>query len=456
VGSLSENLKTPMDYIQNTSADAAEMLKVIGASSVDDLFASIPPALRLSRPLDLPPALPEQELLAHLQQLAARNSTFDAGRCFLGAGAYTHYIPAVVDALASRGEFLSAYTPYQAEASQGTLQHIFEFQTMVCELTGLDVANASHYDGATALQEAVAMSLDHTGRKKVVLSGAVNPQYRMVVRSLFRPLDVQIVEVAQVRGATPVQTLKDAAEGAACLVVQNPNFLGGIEDLAAVAEAARAAGAVSVASVNPVALAVLRSPGECGCDIAVGEAQPLGIELGFGGPWCGFIAARKEFIREMPGRIVGETVDAEGKRGFVLTLQTREQHIRREKASSNICTNQALMALRATITLEALGPGGLRRMAELCVQRAHELAEKLARVPGVKLPNTGPFFHEFVAEVPHPPQTLARLLERGFLGGLALLPYFRDLRDHLLLCCTERNTSADVDAFVAALAESLK
>jgi glycine dehydrogenase subunit 1 len=445
-----------MDYIQNTPADAADMLRSIGASSVDDLFAAIPPALRLSRPLDLPPALPEQELFVHLHGLASRNRTFDAGRCFLGAGAYAHYIPAVVDALASRGEFLSAYTPYQAEASQGTLQHIFEFQSMICELTGLDVANASHYDGATALQEAVAMSVDHTGRKKVVLSGAVNPQYRAVVRSMFRQLDVQIVEVAQVRGVTPIQTLREAAEGAACLVLQNPNFLGGIEDLSALAEAARAAGAVAVASVNPVALAVLRSPGECGCDIAVGEAQPLGIEMGFGGPWCGFIAARKEFIREMPGRIVGETVDAEGKRGFVLTLQTREQHIRREKASSNICTNQALMALRATIYLETLGPGGLRRVAELCVLRAHELAERIARVPGVKLPHATPFFHEFVAEIPHPAQTLGRLLERGFVGGLALQPHFRDLRDHVLLCCTERQTSADIDAFVAALAECLK
>jgi len=444
-----------MDYIQNTPADASDMLKSIGVKSIDDLFASIPEAVRLKRPLEIPPALPEQDLLAHLSALAARNRTFDAGRCFLGAGAYNHYVPAVVDALFSRGEFLSAYTPYQAEASQGTLQHIFEFQSMICELTGMDVANASHYDGGTALEEAVAMAVDHTERKKVVLSGGVNPQYRAVVKSLFKHLGATIVEVAQVRGQTPVATLKEAAQDAACIVIQNPNFLGGIEDVPAVAEIAHAAGALAVASVNPTALALLKSPGECGFDIAVGEGQPLGIDMNFGGPWAGFIAAKKEFIRGMPGRIVGETVDAEGKRGFTLTLQAREQHIRREKASSNICTNQALMALRATIYLETLGPGGLGRVAELCVQRAHELAEKIVKVPGVKVPFQYPFFHEFVAEIPHPAQTLTRLQERGFLGGLYLQPIFRDLRDPVLLCCTERNTSADIDAFVAALAESI-
>jgi glycine dehydrogenase subunit 1 len=445
-----------MDYIQNTPADASEMLKSIGVASIDALFSSIPEGVRLQKPLDIPSALPEQDLLAHLSALAARNRIFDAGRCFLGAGAYNHFVPAVVDALFSRGEFLSAYTPYQAEASQGTLQHIFEFQSMICELTGMDVANASHYDGGTALEEAVAMAVDHTERKKVVISGGVNPQYRAVVKSLFKHLGASIVEVAQVRGQTPVATLKEAAPDAACIVMQNPNFLGGIEDLEAVSEIAHSVGALSIASVNPVSLALLKSPGECGCDIAVGEGQPLGIDMNFGGPWAGFIAAKKEFIRGMPGRIVGETIDAEGKRGFTLTLQAREQHIRREKASSNICTNQALMALRATIYLETLGPGGLRRVAELCVQRSHELAEKIAKIPGVKIPFNYPFFHEFIAELPHPAQTLAKLQERGFLGGLNLQPLFRDLRDHVLLCCTERNSSADIDAFVSALAESIR
>lgn len=442
-----------MDYIQNTPSDQAEMLKAVGVPSVDALFEAVPEAVRLRTPLDIPPALPELDLLRHMSGLAAKNRTFDDGRCFLGAGAYNHFTPAIVDALFSRGEFLTAYTPYQAEASQGTLQHIFEFQTMMCALTGMDVANASHYDGATALQEAVAMSIDHTERRKVVVSSAVNPQYRAVLRSLFKRLGVQIVEVAHVRGITPVATLKEAAVDAACVVVQNPNFLGCLEDVAGAAEAAHAAGGLAVVSVNPTSLALLKAPGDCGADIAVGEAQPLGIDLGFGGPWAGFIAAKKAFIRGMPGRIVGETVDAAGKRGFVLTLQTREQHIRREKASSNICTNQALMALRATIYMEALGPGGLRRVAETCVQRTHELAERLAKIPGVKLPWKAPYFHEVVVEVPKAEEVQAKLLAKGFLAGLALQPIYRDLRDFLLLCCTERNSRADVEAFAVALAE---
>jgi glycine dehydrogenase subunit 1 len=444
-----------MDYIQNTPADVAGMLKAAGATSVESLFASVPEALRLKRPLDLPPALPESELLSHLQSLAAANRVFEPRKSFLGAGGYTHFVPAVVDALASRGEFLSAYTPYQAEASQGTLQHIFEFQTMICALTGMDAATASHYDGGTALEEAVAMAVDHTDRRKIVLSGGVNPQYRAVVKSLFKALGAQIIEVAQVRGQTPVNTLREAAEGAACIVIQSPNFLGGIEDVAGVAEVAHAAGALAIVSANPVSLGLLKPPGECGADIAVGEAQPLGIPLSYGGPWCGFIAARKEFVRGLPGRIVGETVDAAGARGFVLTLQAREQHIRREKASSNICTNQAYMALRATIFLETLGPAGLRRMAELCVERAHRLAERLARIPGVKIPYSVPYFHEFVAEIPHPPETLRKLAERGYLGGLVLQPIFRDLRDHVLLCATEVHGPADLDAFADALRECL-
>ena len=442
-----------MDYIQNTPADAAEMLKSIGATSVDALFEAVPESVRLKKPLGLPPALPEIDLLRHMEGLAARDKTFDAGRCFLGAGAYNHFVPSIVDALFARGEFLTAYTPYQAEASQGTLQHIFEFQSMMCELTGMDVANASHYDGATALHEAVAMSIDHTERRKVVMSSAVNPQYRAVVKSLFKRLNVNIVEVAHVRGVTPVATLKEAAVDAACVVVQNPNFFGCVEDVAGAAEAAHAAGALMVASVNPTSLALLKAPGDVGADIAVGEAQALGIDMGFGGPWAGFIAAKKAHIRGMPGRIVGETVDAEGKRGFTLTLQAREQHIRREKASSNICTNQALMALRATIYLEALGPGGLRRVAETCVVRTHELAERLEKIPGVKLPWKAPYFHEVVVEIPRAEEVQAKLLAKGFLPGLALQASYRDLRDHVLLCCTERNSKADVEAFAAALAE---
>jgi glycine dehydrogenase subunit 1 len=445
-----------MDYVQNTPDDAASMLQGIGVRSIDDLFAQVPAGLRLNRPLDLPPALPESRLAAHLESLASRNWTFEPGRCFLGAGSYAHFVPAVVGALSSRGEFVTSYTPYQAEASQGTLQHIFEFQSMICELTGLDVSNASHYDGATALQEAVAMAMDHTGRKKVVLSAAINPQYRAVVRSLFRAHGAQILEVAQVRGATPVATIREASRDAACVVLQNPNFFGCIEDLDGAAEAAQEAGAVPVASVNPLSLGLLKPPGERGFDIAVGEAQPLGMEMSFGGPGCGFIAARRSFIRRIPGRIVGQTVDAEGRRGFVLTLQTREQHIRREKASSNICTNQALMALRASIYLAAVGPAGLRRAAELSVRHAHELAGRLQGIPGVKFPFPSPFFNEFVAEVPHAEAVSRRLVERGFLPGLVLQPYVQGLRNHLLVCCTERHAPEDLEAFASALEEGVK
>ncbi len=445
-----------MDYIQNTAADVAEMLRSIGAGRIEDLFAQIPEDIRLGRPLDLPPALAEAPLRSHVVSLAARNRVFEPGRSFLGGGMYRRFIPAVVDEISSRGEFATSYTPYQAEASQGTLQHIFEFQSMICELTGMDVSNASHYDGATALQEAVAMAIDLTGRKKVVISGAINPQYRAVIRTLFRFHDAAIVEVAHVRGITPVSTLREAAQGAACIAVQNPNFFGCIEDMKGVADAARQTGAAAVASVDPVSLAILEAPGRLGFDIVAGEAQPLGIPTGFGGPGCGFMAARAGLIRRLPGRIVGRTVDADGRRGFVLTLQTREQHIRREKAASNICTNQTLMALRAAIALAALGPSGLRRAAELSVLRAHELAEKMARVPAIKIAFAAPFFHEFVAEIPRARETAALLLERGFLPGLPLKPIYAGLRDHMLLCCTECHDASDLDEFVSALSDCVK
>jgi glycine dehydrogenase subunit 1 len=297
------------------------------------------------------------------------------------------------------------------------------------------------------------MAVDRTGRRRIVVSQLVHPHYRAVLRSMLQHLDIQVLEVAHAQGQTPVKMLREVSEGAACVIVQNPNFFGILEDLPGAAEAAHAAGALAIASVNPVALAVLRSPGECGFDIACGEAQPLGIPLSFGGPWAGFLAARQDFLREMPGRIVGETVDADGKRAFVLTLQTREQHIRREKASSNICTNQALMALRATIYLEALGPGGLARVAELGCRRAHELA---AKIPG-RVVYKAPFFHEFVVEFNKPvPEINAKLLERGFLGGYDLHRDYQDHRTMMLVCCTEKHAPADLDAFVRALQEAAK
>ncbi len=443
-----------MGYLPHTPSDVADMLKTVGVPSIDRLFDCIPAPVRLNRSLEIPGALPESELCRHLSEVAARNRPATELKSFLGAGAYDHYIPSLVDALQNRGEFLTAYTPYQAEASQGTLQHIFEFQSMIGELTGLDVANASHYDGATALWEAAAMAVDRTGRKKIVVSQLVHPHYRAVLRSMLQHLDVHILEVAHAQGQTPVSMLRDCASEAACVIVQNPNFFGILEDIAGVSEAAHAHGALAIEVANPASLAVLRSPGECGFDLACGEAQPLGIPLSFGGPWAGFLAARKEFLREMPGRIVGETLDADGKRAFVLTLQTREQHIRREKASSNICTNQALMALRATIYLSALGPDGLARVAEISCQRAHLLA---SRIPGRLVYPKAPFFHEFVVEFQKPVSEInRRLLEKGILGGYDLQREFHDHRNMMLVCCTEKNSPGDIESFAHALQEAAR
>jgi glycine dehydrogenase subunit 1 len=446
-----------MDYIQNAPDDVRAMLQAIGAGSVDELLAAIPREVRLGRPLDLPPGMTEQELLSHMAHLAARNRTTETHTSFLGGGAYTHFIPALVDQIAGRGEWVTSYTPYQAEASQGTLQSIFEYQTMICELTGLDVANASHYDGSTALADAVAMALDHSDRNRILVSAAVNPQYREVLRTIFRQLGVEFVELATFDGGTSMGGLAEFAATAAAVVVQSPNYFGVVEDLEAIARAAREGGARSIASVNPVALGLLESPGACGVDIAVGDAQPFGIETSYGGPWCGFIAARQELIRKMPGRLVGQTVDDKGRRGFCLTLQAREQHIRREKASSNICTNQALMALRATITMAALGQEGLRRMSTLCLQRAHELHDALLEIPGISRPHNAPFFHEFAIQTPiETPVLNERLLRRGFIGGVDLHASYPDLRNGMLLCATERTSKRDIERLAAAVAESLK
>ena len=446
-----------MDYIQNAPDDIAAMLKAVGVSSVQELFSSIPKDIRLNRALNLPPGMTEQELFAHMAGLAARNLTTDTHTSLLGGGAYSHFIPSLVEQVAGRGEWVTSYTPYQAEASQGTLQSIFEYQTLICELTGLDVANASHYDGSTAMAEAVAMALDHSDKNRILVSAAVNPQYREVLRTMFKQIGVEFVELATFEGATSTSGLAEFAKTAAAVVVQSPNFFGVVEDLAELARAAHEGGAKAIASVNPVSLALLEPPGACGMDIAVGDAQPFGIETSFGGPWCGFIAAKGELIRQMPGRLVGQTVDGKGRRGFCLTLQAREQHIRREKASSNICTNQALMALRATITMAALGQEGLRRMATLCLQRAHELHDAVTSIPGVSRPHKAPFFHEFAVQTPVEPSVLnERLLARGFIGGLDLQRSYHDLPRATLLCATERITSRDIERFRDAFAASLK
>jgi glycine dehydrogenase subunit 1 len=444
-------------YIPNTDADRAAMLDTIGISSIDQLFADIPSAAR-AKELDLPEPLSEMEAVRVMRELSAQNGDLTRYACFLGAGAYRHFIPSIVGHVIGRSEFYTAYTPYQPEVSQGTLQTIYEYQSMLTELTGMDAANASMYEGASALAEAVIMSLVVTGRRRVVVARSLHPQYRDVARTYSEGRDVQFEEIgSSLEGQFDGRLTPDAARAAlndqtAALVVQQPNFLGSIEDLRGLADAAHAVGALLVVAINPVALALLESPGAAGADIVVGEGQPLGIPLAYGGPWLGIFAARDKYVRQMPGRIVGMTTDVDGRRGFVLTLQTREQHIRRERATSNICTNVALCALASTVYMSAVGKQGLRQVANLCLQKAHYLAEQVAALPGFTVANTAPFFHEVVVRCPGSVETLqTRLVEQGILAGYALGRDYPELEDALLLCCTEANTRDEIDRLVEAL-----
>lgn len=427
------------------------MLAAIGVDSLDALFADIPEALRLPR-LDLPDGLSEQEVYDRLHALSHANA--HETLCFLGAGFYDHMIPAAVDSLASRGEFFTAYTPYQPEVAQGTLQAIFEFQTMICRLTGLDAANASMYDGGSALVEGVLTAVRATGRDSVLVSGGVNPLYRRMLASTTRNLGLRLVEVP----ATPDRvTDRDAIAAAldnrvAAVVVQNPDFFGSIDVLDDLAACVHQAGALLVASVYPVSLGLLKRPGDMGVDIATGEGQSLGLPLAFGGPYLGFFAVRQALVRKMPGRIVGESVDRRGNRCYVLTLQAREQHIRREKATSNICTNEALCALRATIHLSLLGRQGLRQQAEHCVRKAAYAQRRLSRLPGVRVRNQGPVFNEFVLELPGDADEIAsRLLARGLAAGYPLQRDYPDLARCLLIAVTEKRTRDEIDTLAGEL-----
>jgi glycine dehydrogenase subunit 1 len=448
-----------LSYVLNTPDDQRAMLASIGAASVGELFSCIPPELRLDRPLAVPPALTEIELTRHAQQLAGRNRSAADAVCFLGGGAYDHFIPAVVDAVAGRSEYYTAYTPYQAEASQGSLQAFFEFQTLICQLTGLDVANASLYEGGSAVAEAVFMALTVTGRLgKVVVAESVHPEYRRTLATYLANLEPQIDTLATPHGFLDPDDLKRAVDDkTSCVVVQHPNFFGCLEEVEAVAEAAHKVGALLVVSFDPVSLGLLKRPGQYGADIAVAEGQGLGNPLAYGGPNLGLLACREQFMRKMPGRLVGQTVDRSGRRCWVLTLQTREQHIRREKATSNICTNQGLMALKATVHLAALGPQGLRETAELCLRKAHYAADRLAQVGGVKRRFNRPFFKEFTLEVPaEVPGLLARLLDEGYHAGLALGRWYPWLGSCLSVAVTEKRTRAEIDGLAAALAGCLR
>jgi len=447
-----------MSYLSLSDQDKKEMLARLGVASVDDLFCCIPDAVRLKRPLDLPAAQSEIELVRTIEAIGRKNAGTGL-LSFLGGGAYEHFIPTVFDYLSSRGEFVSPYTPYQPEVSQGSLQVIFEFQTLVCQLTGLDIANASLYEGGTAVAEAVLMAQRVTGRNKVVLARSLHPQFREVVRTYIKNLGVEAVEVpfgpdGRIDGAALAKVLDDRT---AAVIYQSPNFFGVVEDVKALSDAAHAVKAMSVDIVaEAVSLGLLEAPGALGADIVTGEAQSLGIPLSFGGPYLGFMACKKEFLRQMPGRVAGQTLDKDGQRGFVLTLATREQHIRRERATSNICTNQALCALRATIFMATLGKQGLREMAWQNVQKAAYAADRLTAVRGVKKVFTGPVFNEFAVALPKPwPVVDAALKAKGLIGGYGLEPAYPELRNAALVCVTEMRTKDQIDRLAQALEEVL-
>jgi glycine dehydrogenase subunit 1 len=430
------------------------MLKVIGVKSVEDLFASIPDAVKVKGELKLPPPMSEMALLDHIEKIARQNNGVNEYISFLGAGAYNHFIPSLVDSISSRGEFLTSYTPYQAEASQGTLQVIFEYQTMIAELCAMDISQASLYDGATALAEAVSLAHAESKKRRVILvSEGLHPEWLQTLSSYCTNLDVEIKQVPLDGGVTSHSVLKEMLnEEVFCLAFQSPNFFGCVEDGPALATMAHGAGAILIAAVNPISLGVLKPPGEYGADIAIGEGQSLGMPLSFGGPYLGFLAARGDFVRKMPGRIAGITNDVDGKRGFVLTYQTREQHIRREKATSNICTNQALCALRATVFLALLGKNGLPYLADLCMQKAHYAAEKITSLKGFSLRFKKPFFNEFAVTCPIPAAEVnAKLLRHDILGGFDCARLFPGEKNTLLVAVTERNTKENIDFFVEEL-----
>ena len=441
-------------YIPNTEPEQAEMLATLGLNSLDDLFQDIPDQYR-DPFLDLPAPLSEQEIQRELSLLASQNRPLNSGPSFLGAGSYNHFVPSVVKAIMTRGEFLTAYTPYQPEVSQGTLQVIYEFQTLIGNLYGMEVANAGMYDGATSLAEGVLMACRVTQRHQIVVSDRVAPAYQQVIRTYCQAQGIEIRTVFDWEPEINPET--------ACLVMQYPNFFGDIEDLRKHSKVAHDQGALLVVSADPMAMGMFNSPGHYDADIVTGEGQPLGIPTSYGGPYLGLFTTKQQYIRQMPSRLVGKTVDTEGRTGYVLTLQTREQHIRRERATSNICTNEALYALAATIYLAATGKQGLRQVAELCYHKAHYAAAQIEKLPGYSLPFPSTFFQEFVVQCPTKPATInRRLLEQNILGGLDLSrpPYSSPLPmgdgeggNYMLLCATEMNTKEDIEALVSALGE---
>ena len=456
-----------MSYVPHTAADRQAMLAAIGVDSVEDLFHDVPKQHRYPE-LSLLEPLSEMEVLAELREMSEQNADLDHFLCFLGAGAYNHFVPSVVDHVVSRSEFYTAYTPYQPEVSQGTLQTIFEYQSMICALSGMDAANASHYDGATALAEAVitAFNIGRSKKKRVVLSPNIHPEYREVARTYTQGMaltfvgdDDRLAERSRQSPANDAQALQNLIDtDTCCVVVQNPDFFGRLSapaEMQTLADAAHAVKALFVVVADPISLGLFKPPGDYGADIVLGEGQPLGNALNFGGPYLGYFACRQAHMRRISGRLVGQTVDSRGQRGYVMTLVAREQHIRRERATSNICTNQALNALAASAYMAAMGKRGLRQVAELCYHKAHYAAQRIAALPGFELADDGPFFKEFAVNSPLPVQTLNdELLEEwGIIGGFDLGRIYPDREGQMLLCVTEMNTQQEIHYLVEALEE---
>jgi len=443
-----------MRFLPHTEDDIREMLEAIGAGSLADLFSHIPSHLKKEAPLRLPPRLSEQELLSHLSALSGSTANSESFISFLGAGCYDHFIPAAVDAISSRSEFLTSYTPYQPEVSQGVLQAIFEYQTLVCQLFEMDVANASMYDGASAAAEAVLMAGRIKRRTKAILSMALHPEYRSVIKTYCHgQMDIQEIGLTK-EGLTDLLSLGRLADDTtACVVLQSPNFFGPIERLGEADAIVHRAGALFVMAVaEPISLGLLRPPGSFNADIVVGEGQPLGSPTSFGGPGLGLFATRNAHVRQMPGRIVGQTADKEGKRAFCLTLATREQHIRREKATSNICTNEGLLALRSAVYLSLMGKQGLRRLSEIILDRTELLKKRLKRIPGLSFPFNAPAFNEFVVRMKRSPEKLVTaLLKKKIIPGLPLGRYYPEMKDCLLISVTEKNSPEDIEALCKAL-----
>lgn len=441
-------------YLPMTEEDKQQMLQTIGVQSIDELFSDIPESVRFQGEYNIKPAKSEPELMKELMELAAKNADMKTYTSFLGAGVYDHYIPTIVDHVISRSEFYTAYTPYQPEISQGELQAIFEFQTMICELTGMDVANSSMYDGGTSLAEAALLSAAHTKKKKVLLSNAVHPEYRDVVKTYAKGPGLEVVEIPYKNGVTDVDALqKEMNEDVACVIVQYPNFFGQIESLKEIEPIAHAHKGMFVVASNPLALGVLTPPGQFGADIVVGDAQPFGIPTQFGGPHCGYFAVKSALMRKIPGRLVGQTTDEEGRRGFVLTLQAREQHIRRDKATSNICSNQALNALAASVAMTALGKNGVKEMATMNIQKAHYAKEAFVN-NGLHVVFTGPFFNELVVRMNKPVAEInKKLLEKRIIGGYDLGRDYPELQNCMLIAVTELRTKEEIDTLVKELGD---